>query len=172
MNVYIRPITEDDTELILQWRNSDFVRSHSLTKAPISRESHLKYFKEKVLTGLVKQYIVECIEPNTGVVTYPIATIYLKDFDKENHRCELCVFTSNDAEWVEESQIIAMKMLIQKAFDEFGIHKIYSHVFCRFPEEVKLLEEVGLKIECTLKEEAKGMEGDYEDLYRMTVIKK
>ena len=110
MRLYLRPITEDDGAYIVKWRNSEKVRMHCMTKAPITEESNLKFFKENVLTGKCKQYIVERIEEETGLVTYPIATVYLRAIDNENHRCELCVFTSSDIEWEAEGQIMAIKM--------------------------------------------------------------
>lgn len=98
MRLYLRPITEEDGTYIVKWRNSDKVRKHCMTKAPITMEANQKFFREKVLTGKYKQFMVERIEEETGLVTYPIATVYLKDFDNENKRCELCVFTSSDVE--------------------------------------------------------------------------
>ena len=103
MRIFLRPITEKDTVNIVKWRNSDKVRSHCMTKAPITEESHLKFFKEYVLTGKYKQFIVERIEEETGLVSYPIATVYLKDLDRENKRCELCIFTSNDVDGTQKA---------------------------------------------------------------------
>ena len=97
---------------------------------------------------------MECIEESTGVCSYAIATVYLKDMDYNNKRCELCIFTSSDVEWNREGQAIAIEMLTEKAFKEYGMHKVYSYVFCKFPEEVELLQKAGFSIEATLKEEA------------------
>ena len=167
--IYLRPIVEQDTDMIVKWRNSDYVRSHSLSKKLISRESHLKHFKEHVLTGHYKQFIVERAD-EIGVVFYPVATVYLKDVDVENKRCELCVFTSADQEWIEECQIEGIRLLIKKAFEEYGMHKVYSYVFCKYPEEVQLLEQAGLKIEAKFENEARELDGSYSDVYRMSIV--
>lgn len=167
--IYLRPITEQDTDLIVKWRNSDYVRSHSLSKKLITPESHLAHFKEHVLTGHYRQFIVERAD-EIGVVFYPVATVYLKDVDAENRRCELCVFTSADQEWIEECQVEGIRFLIQKAFEEYGMHKVYSYVFCKYPEEVKLLEQAGLKIEAKFENEARELDGTYSDVYRMSIV--
>ena len=168
MRLYLRPITEDDGTYIVKWRNSEKVRKHCMTKAPITEESNLKFFKENVLTGKYKQYIVERIEEETGLVTYPIATVYLRAIDNENHRCELCVFTSSDVEWEAEGQIMAIKMLLEKAFNEFGMHKVYSYVIYNINEGVDVLTGAGFEVEAVLKSEAK--QGDkYVDVYRMCI---
>lgn len=172
MRIFLRPITEKDTANIVKWRNSDKVRSHCMTKAPITEQSHLKFYKEYVLTGKYKQFIVERIEEETGLAAYPIATVYLKDIDNENKRCELCVFTSNDVEWNEKGQSIAIKMLLEKAFGEYGMHKVFSYVFYKYTDEVELLKSAGFEIEATLKQEAKNDKGEYENLVRLCVINK
>ena len=121
------------------------------------------------LTGKYKQFIVECLDEVTGVCTYPIASVYLKDMDYGNKRCELCIFTSSDVEWNPKGQTIAIEMLVEKAFKEYGMHKVYSYVFRKFPNEVDLLRKAGFKVEATLKEEAVNQEGEYEDLVRLCV---
>ena len=91
MRIYLRPVTEKDGAHIVQWRNSEKVKNHCMTKASITEESNLQFYKEKVLTGKYKQFMVERVEEDTGLVAYPIATVYLKDIDYENKRCELCI---------------------------------------------------------------------------------
>lgn len=170
MKIYLRQVTEKDGAIIVKWRNSEKVRNHCMTKATITEESNLIFFKENVLTGKYKQYIVDKLEENIGVASYPIATVYLKDIDLENKRCELCVFTSDDIEWNAEGQSIAIKMLVKKAFEEMGMHKIYSYVFDKYPDEISLLSSAGFTKESYLKKEAKNENGEYEDVVRMVII--
>lgn len=172
MRIFLRPITEKDTANIVKWRNSDKVRSHCMTKPHITEESHLKFFRDNVLTGKYKQFIVERVEEETGLASYPIATVYLKDLDYDNKRCELCIFTSNDIEWDAEGQSIAINQLIDKAFNEFGMHKVYSYVFAQNQDEVLLLQKAGLSIESRMKEEAKDIEGNFVDVIRLSITNK
>ena len=167
MRLYLRPITEDDGAYIVKWRNSEIVRKHCMSKAPVTEESNRKFFREKVLTGRCKQFIVERIEEETGLVTYPIATIYLKDIDYENKRCELCVFTSSDIEWEMEGQVMAIKMLLEKAFGEYGMHKVYSRVF--YNEGIEILKNAGFELEAVLKSEVL-VDGEYKDIYRLCIF--
>lgn len=168
MRLYLRPITEEDGVYIVKWRNSEKVRKHCMTKAPVTEESNRKFFKENVLTGKCKQYVVERIEEETGLVTYPIATVYLRAIDNENHRCELCVFTSSDVEWEAEGQSMAIKMLLEKAFNEFDMHKVYSYVIHNVNEGMEVLKEAGFEVEAVLKSEAWNGE-EYVDVYRMCI---
>lgn len=172
MQIFLRPITESDGPNIVRWRNDPKVLSHCFDKTHITEESNLAFYKANVETGKYKQFIVECVESYSGVCTYPIATVYLKDMDYGNKRCELCIFTSSDVEWKPEGQTIAIDQLTKKAFDEFGIHKVYSYVFVKYPDEIELLKKAGFSIEATLKQEALNEDGEYEDIVRLSIFKK
>lgn len=171
MKIFLRPIEEKDGPSIVRWRNAPDVKSHCLDKTHITEESNREFYKANVLTGKYKQFIVECLDETTGVCTYPIASVYLKDMDYGNKRCELCIFTSSDVEWNPEGQAIAIRMLIEKAFEEYNMHKVYSYVFSKFPNEIELLQNAGFTIEATLKGEAMNEKGNYEDLVRLFVMR-
>lgn len=164
MRIFLRPITEKDGDHIVKWRNSEKVLKDCMTKSPITLESHMQYYRDRVLTGKNIQFIVERVEEETGLAAYPIATIYLKDVDKENRCCELCVFTSSDIEWEVDSQLLAIRMILEKAFNEYGMHKVYSRVF--YNEGIELLKQAGFTLESVLKSEVM-IDGEYHDIYRM-----
>ena len=170
MKIVLRPITINDSDLLINWRNNEKVLSHCLSRAPITKESHRLFYKTCIETGRYKQFIVERIEEEFGIMAYPIATVYLKDMDYVNERCELCIFTSNDEEWISESQIIAIRMLVEKAFVEYKIHKVYTYVFYNHTEEVELFKSAGFSVESFLKEEAKEDDGTFSDLVRLCII--
>lgn len=172
MRIYLRPITLEDGPNIVKWRNTPSVREHCLNQKPITIESNASFFHANIETGYYQQFIVERIDEDFGVSSYPIATVYLKDIDRNNRRCELCIFTSNDQEWNTESQAIAVKMLLQKAFDELNMHKVYSFAFYKFLNEAELLKRAGFTTEAILKEEAVNSEDEYEDIVRFVITDK
>lgn len=170
MKIYLRPVTLDDGPSIIKWRNTYKVRNHSFDKNEVTQESNEVFFKRFVETGKYKQFIAERIDEDFGVLSYPIATVYLKDMDESNHRCELCVFTSDDVEWNNESQGIAIKLLLDKAFNEYKMHKVFTHVFTNNKDEVSLMKRAGFVEETVLKEEAMDLDGNYVDITRMAII--
>lgn len=171
MRIYLRPITENDGEQIVRWRNSLTVSNHCLNKEPITIESHTEFYKANVETGRYIQFIVERIDGDYGVSSYAIATVFLKDMDYFNKRCELCIFTSDDDEWNIESQSIAISLLLEKAFNEYGMRKIYSYVFSKYTEEADRLIQAGFSMEAVLKEEALDRDGTPLDLVRYSIIR-
>ena len=168
MKIYLRSITLEDGPTIVKWRNSTNVSDHCFDKTPVTIESNAVFYRTYVETGKYKQFIVERVDEDYGVASYPIATVYLKDFDKVNNRCELCIFTSDDQEWNTESQGIAIDLLLEKAFKEYGMHKVYSFVFADNKDEVALMKRAGLIEEAVLAKEAKNRNGKYVDVIRMT----
>lgn len=167
MRIFLRPITEKDGHHIVKWRNSEKVLKDCMTKAPITEESHMQYYRDRVQTGKNIQFIVERVEEELGLAAYPIATIYLKDVDHENNCCELCVFTSSDIEWEMEGQLLATQMILDKAFNEYGMHKVYSRVF--YNEGIELLKQAGFTLESVLKSEVM-IDSEYHDIYRMCIF--
>lgn len=170
MRIHLTPVTLEDGKNIVRWRNSPKVKCHCYTKNDLTLESNESFYRTYIETGKYKQFIVERINEDFGVCAYPIATVYLKDIDNENHRCELCVFTSDDQEWNTESQAIAIKQLLEKAFSEYDMHKVYTYVFSEYADELELMKTAGFEIEGLLKGEAKNTDGDYVDVYRMMII--
>ena len=170
MRIILRSIKIDDGTKIVKWRNSKKVASHCFNKAPITLESNDEFYKRNIETGKYKQYIVERIDEDFGVSSYPIATVYLKDIDVENQRCELCIFTSDDEEWNTDSQRIAVDKILNIAFDEIGMHKVYSYVYSDNVDEIELMVNSGLCVEAILEEEARDIEGKFVSVTRMKIM--
>lgn len=171
MRIYLRPITLEDGPNIVKWRNTPSVSAHCLNQKPITIESNETFFHKHVETGHYQQFIVERIDEDFGVSSYPIATVYLKDIDRINKRCELCIFTSDDQEWNTESQSIAVKLLLDKAFSEIEMHKVYSYVFYKFIDEAELLKGAGFTSEAIFKDEALDADGNYQDIVRFVIFR-
>ncbi len=172
MRIYLRPITLKDGPSIVKWRNTPSVRAHCMNQKTITLESNEEFYHKYIETGYYQQYIVERIDEDFGVASYPIATAYLKDIDRTNKRCELCIFTSDDQEWNTESQNIAVKQLLDIAFDELDMHKVYSYVFYQFLDEASLLKKAGFGIDAVLKDEVVDSNGEFSDIIRFSVFKK
>lgn len=156
--------------MIVKWRNSPKVSSHCLNKRTVTEESHLDFYEKNIETGHYLQYIVERMEESYENASYSIATVYLKDIDRFNRRCELCIFTSDDEEWNNESQALAIRMLLEKAFKELNLHKVYSYVFYKFIDEADLLKKAGFATEAILKNEAVNENGEFEDIVRFSIM--
>ena len=49
--VYLRPITADDTEMAVRWRNTPVVVENFIYRKPVSRQDHENWLANKVFKG-------------------------------------------------------------------------------------------------------------------------
>ena len=50
-DIYLRAMTPEDTDLIVKWRNEDFVRRNFIYRKPFTRQGHLNWIETMVKTG-------------------------------------------------------------------------------------------------------------------------
>ena len=56
--IYLRLMTYEDTDRIVNWRNSDSVRKNFIYQALFTRESHENWIKTMIDTGKVVQMMI------------------------------------------------------------------------------------------------------------------
>ena len=89
--VYLRPITMDDTERIVGWRNSDRVRKNFIFQKPFTVQGHIEWMETKVASGEVVQFILCETEGDR-----PVGSVYFRDIDRENNRAEYGIFIGEE----------------------------------------------------------------------------
>ena len=89
--LYARPITDDDTDMVVGWRNNPRVVNNFLHREKVTREDHLNWLRTKVDTGLVEQFVL--VETASG---RSVGCVYLRDIDREASECEYGVFIGED----------------------------------------------------------------------------
>ncbi|MFZ5987160.1 MAG: GNAT family N-acetyltransferase [Bacillota bacterium] len=84
MSIELRPIKEDDCDLLFEWVNDESVRRNAFNTNIISYEDHKKWFYEKLCSGLSFIYICCAegepvgqiridVEEDTGIISYSVA---------------------------------------------------------------------------------------------------
>lgn len=86
-NVYLRKINNEDTDMIVRWRNDESIRNRFFYRETFTREIHENWIKTKIETGKVVQFIV-CLKDGD----IPIGSTYLRDIDKNEDTAEYGVF--------------------------------------------------------------------------------
>lgn len=119
----LRPITEKDTDMVLSWRNADYVRENFFYRVPISREEHLNWLYEKCEKGLVFQFVVEIAE--TGE---PIGSVYLQRYNEEDDSLESGVFFSENAPAGKGYATEAVSAMNDFAFETLKVSKTIARV--------------------------------------------
>jgi len=119
----LRPITEEDTDMVLGWRNSEYVVSNFFYRIPITREQHLDYFHNKCEKGLVFQFVVYVKES-----MQPIGCVYLQHYNEKDDSLESGVFFDVNAPKGCGYATEAVKMLNDYAFECLKISKTIARV--------------------------------------------
>lgn len=162
--VYFRPITLEDTDLIVRWRNMDRVRKNFIYQKPFTREGHLQWMETKVASGEVIQFILCETEGDR-----PIGSVYLRDIDPENRKAEYGIFIGEEDAAGKGYGTLAAKGAIAYARDVLKLHKLLLRVFEDNRGAVRSYEKAGFVCEARLKDEY-FQHGSWRNLLLMAVI--
>ena len=162
-NIYLRPMTGEDTDLIVKWRNEDFVRKNFIYQKPFTREGHLNWVETMVKTGKVVQFII-CTSENK-----PVGSVYLRDIDETHHKAEYGIFIGEREALSKGYGTEAAKLMIRYAFEERKLHKLMLRVLAGNDRAKKSYENAGFVQEAYLKDDVYPEDG-YRDVILMAVI--
>lgn len=160
-SITLRPIELSDTDYIVKWRNSDFVKQRMINKE-LSKEMHVNWFRTKVMTGDVVQFIIE-FDNN------PVGTVFLKDIDRNNQNAEFGIFIGEKTATNKGIGAVAAKRIISLGFSELKLHKIFLRVLADNQAAIKCYEKAGFSYEGTAKEMV-YLDGSYVDVVFMSII--
>lgn len=121
--LYLRPIAYEDTDLVLQWRNSKDVKRYFLHQEDITREEHINWLNNKVFKGKVCQFII-CLSENNR----PIGSIYIQGIDPVLKQGEYGIFIGDTCELGKGYGTEASYLIIDYAFHILGLETLYLRV--------------------------------------------
>lgn len=119
--IYIRPISYDDTDLIVKWRNQENVKKYFFYRDKFTKEIHENWMKEKVETGKVIQFIV--CQKGTDK---PIGSTYLKDIDYEKLTAEYGVFLGEEEIRGMGIGKAVLHITLDYAWEKVGLSKVIA----------------------------------------------
>lgn len=159
--IYLRPITVEDTDLIVLWRNKDYVRHNFIYQAPFTKEGHLNWLKTRVETGQVIQFMI-CEEDTDK----PVGSVYLRDVDMIHRKAEYGIFIGEEGATGKGYGTQAAKLIVDYAFQEVKLHKVMLRVLAENGSARRSYEKAGFVQEAYLKEEV-FLENQYKDVVLM-----
>ena len=162
--IYLRPMTYEDTDLIVAWRNSDIVRRNFIYQALFTRESHENWIKNKVETGQVVQMII-CDAADDR----PLGSVYIRDIDNQHHKAEYGIFIGEADARGRGVGTAAAKLMLRYCFREAGLHRVYLRVFADNEQAIRSYEKAGFVREGLLQDDV-CVEGQYRDIVWMAAL--
>ena len=162
--ICLRPITDEDTPLVVKWRNNEAVRSRFIYREPFTAEGHTKWLRNYVDTGKVIQTIVCELEGGR-----PLGSVFLRDVDRTHSKAEYGIFLGEDDARGRGIGTAAAKLMLRYAFEEAGLHRVYLRVLADNVPAIRSYEKAGFVKEAYLRESV-FLDGVYRDVILMSVL--
>lgn len=162
--IYLRPITIEDTDMVLKWRNAPHVVHNFIYRKPITREEHLSWLENKVETGNVIQFIICDKQTNQ-----PLGSIYIQNIEEEHRKAEEGIFLGETEGFGRGIGSEAAKLVVAFAFDTLGLHKLTARVLSFNKASIRMHEKAGYVQESYLHDEL-YLDGKFEDLVFLGIL--
>jgi len=137
MAAYIRPIKKEDTDNILRWRNNPNVRSNFVFQDDLTREAHEVWMDTNVNAGKTAQFII--VTDALG----DVGSVYLRDIDSRHRKAEFGIFIGEDAARGKGFGTAATLMILEHAFRELNLNKVFLRVFTDNVGAIRSYERAG-----------------------------
>lgn len=162
--IYLRPMTPEDTDRIVEWRNNPRVRKNFIYQKPFTRQGHLAWIENRVNTGEVIQFII--CEKETD---RPVGSVYFRDINGEHHRAEYGIFIGEDDAVGRGIGSETCRLACAYGFEVEKWHKITLRAFSDNKAALRSYEKAGFVQEAYLREEV-CIDGVYRDIILMGLI--
>lgn len=163
-NLFLRDITLYDTDIVLSWRNSEFVQKYFIYQEKITEEEHLKWMNQKVFTGKVTQFIIVSND-------VPIGSVYLQNIDNFNKKAEYGIFIGSQEGCGKGIGTIVAKCILKYAFEEMQLHRVYLRVLENNIRAIRCYERAGFRREALLVDDVQ-INGEYQNIVIMATLNK
>ena len=164
-NISLRTISDDDTTLILKWRNNSDVRKNFIFQKSLTKENHTTWLKEKVYKGNTVQFII--IE---NISQTPIGSVYLRDIDRLNNKAEFGIFLGESKFRGKKLGQESTRCIVQYGFSKLMLNKIFLRVFKENLSAIKCYKNCGFLEDGTFREDVL-VDGKYRDIVFMSILK-
>lgn len=163
-HIFLRPITDADTELVVAWRNQESVRHNFIYRGAFTAEGHREWLRTKVATGQVVQFMIGVTD--TGEL---IGSVYFRDINPEYRKAEYGIFIGATDATGRGYGTETAQLAVAYARDVLKLHKVILRVYADNKGAVRSYEKAGFRQEAYLRDEVK-IDGVYRDIILMAQI--
>lgn len=164
VRIYLRLMMRDDTDLIVEWRNSDAVRRNFIYREPFTREGHENWIRNMVETGRVVQMIICDLDTDR-----PLGSVYIRDIDRRHNKAEYGIFIGEPDARGRGVGTAAARLMLRYCFEEQGLHRVYLRVLSENIQAMRSYEKAGFVREGCLRGDV-CIDGVYRDVVWMAVL--
>ena len=140
-HVYLRRITEKDTDNILRWRNMPHVVERFIYRAEVTRADHEKWLAEQVGTGKVEQFIIVVQENDRE-----IGSQYFTHIDPKTATAEFGIFIGEKDALGQNYGTEVLQLALKYAFEEMHLNDVTLRALSDNERAIRSYESCGFKI--------------------------
>ena len=163
--VILRPITLEDTPLIVAWRNDPSVLQNFIYRGPFTAAVHINWMKTKVASGEVVQYIIE--DRKSG---RPVGSVYFRDVNPSYHSAEYGVFIGEAEARGKGFGSETAKLFTDFGFETLGLHRISLRLLSDNVQARRSYEKAGFQVEGVFRDMVL-LDGRYRDVLFMARLR-
>lgn len=163
--VRLIPLEKEHVETVKKWRNDEEIRKYFFNYHFINQVQQEEWFERYCKDN--KQIIFAIIESESNNF---IGTIGLSNIDHFNQRAELGTLIGNNNYWGKGFATKASLIVLNYAFNNMNLNKIYCQILDSNTGSIKKNEKVGFKIEGRLKDHAFN-DGAFHDVILMGILR-
>lgn len=158
----IEKFEKQHLENTYHWMQDQSLKDSFLLRKDVSRESHQIWFEN---VNNDETQLIFAIKYND----YHCGNCGLKNINYQNNNAELWIYLGNHDFRGKGIAQGAIQLLINHAFNDLKLHKIYSYVLESNKASLHAFEKRGFVAACYLKDEV-YYNNEYVSLYRMEIL--
>jgi RimJ/RimL family protein N-acetyltransferase len=165
LKTWIRPIEEDDIDLLYKWYNDQEVNLWSSGAWPLNTLQSKDQLAVKFLDGSADTYRYAILDENDQL----IGTTGFKEINVPGRSATLYVVIGNKTYWGKGYGSDALITFVRFLFTQWNFHRLALDTWDGNIRAIKAYEKVGFKIEGRQRE-ARFVLGNYHDAILMGLL--
>jgi RimJ/RimL family protein N-acetyltransferase len=165
--LFLRPAERDDIPTFLDWLDDADVGEGLANRAPWSQALEEGWFEDlQKQQGKTTWHFVICLRSDSR----PIGFTALESVDQANGSTDLGIGIGERAQWDKGYGTETMRILLDFAFGELRLHRVFLNVIDFNERAIHVYEQVGFRHEGTMRE-AYYRHGQFHDMHVMGILR-
>ncbi|WP_054694939.1 GNAT family N-acetyltransferase [Syntrophomonas palmitatica] len=141
MNLSLKRLTENELELLMNWRMSDEVNRYMATSPKLTMEGQYKWFEQLKNDKTRIRWIIWADD-------IPIGSMYLDEIDYENSSCSGPGWFIVEKKYLDFKQLVSLhRNCCDYVFNVLGLNRLYGSVMTENKGVLQLVKLCGFEIE-------------------------
>jgi diamine N-acetyltransferase len=163
--VRLRALSKEDLPRLVEWRNDPEIKALlGGWSFPTLLEAEQEWFERARHDQATQRLAIEVLEDGLH-----IGNIGLYDIDWKNRKAEYGILIGDKATWGKGYGFDASKALLDFAFFELNLHRVFLRVLAHHERAIHLYDKLGFQVEGRLRQDTfRG--GAYRDTLMMGLL--